>query len=109
MNPILPTPVPTIGRIVHYQTDGRGGYRYTLPAMVVRTLASSDRRAIADGKVAALPDVYTVDLLVFSCGGESYGENGVPYADAEGASLEPGSEYGPPRTWRWPPRTGGAS
>lgn len=109
MIPTMPPPIPTIGRIVHYQTDGRGGYRYTLPAMVVRTWASSDRRAVEDGKVAALPDVYTVDLLVFSCGGETYGENGVPYADAIGSALDPDSDYGPPRTWRWPPRAGGVS
>lgn len=98
--------IPTIGRIVHYQTDGRGGYRYTLPAMIVRTRASSDLRAIVDGKVAELPDTMTVDLLVFSCGGESYGENAVPYAEGVAGSVsnDGATEYGPPRTWRWPPR-----
>ena len=34
-------PFPTIGRIVHYQTDGRGGYCYSLPAMIVRTRSST--------------------------------------------------------------------
>lgn len=92
------TPLPTIGRIVLYQTDGRGGYRYALPAMIVRTRASTDPKAVADGKVAALPDDMTVDLFVFSCDGESYGENGVPYSDSES------NEGSAPRTWRWPPR-----
>lgn len=98
--------IPTIGRIVLYQTDGRGGYRYSLPAMIVRTFASTDPKAVADGLVKALPDVNTVDLLVFSCGGESYGEDAVPYAEADfGGSTERGNfEHGPARTWRWPPR-----
>ena len=91
--------LPTIGRIVLYQTDGRGGYRYSLPAMIVRTRSSTDPKAVADGHVAELPDDSTVDLLVFSCGGESYGENGVPYSDI--VSNDGSSER---RTWRWPPR-----
>lgn len=90
-------PIPTIGRIVLYQTDGRGGYRYSLPAMIVRTRSSTDPKAVADRKVAELPDLMTVDLLVFSCGGESYGENGVPYCDI--VSNDGVSER---RTWRWP-------
>lgn len=96
--------IPTIGRIVIYETDGRGGYRYALPAMVVRTRASTDPKAVADGKVGELPDDMRVDLLVFSCGGESYGENAVPFCenvDTDG--------HGAFRTWRWPPRVGGAS
>ncbi len=102
----MPT-LPTIGRIVHYQTDGRGGYRYSLPAMIVRTMASTDPTAVADGKLDALADDMTVDLLVFSVGGESYGENGVPFAEAtEGGVHESGASFesGPARTWRWPPR-----
>lgn len=95
---------PTVGRIVHYQTDGRNGYRYFLPAIVVRTRGSSDPKSIADGNVDALPDPMTVDLLVFSVGGEVYGENAVPYAPAMGATTGPDSEFGPPRTWRWPPK-----
>lgn len=96
--------LPTIGRIVHYQTDGRGGYRYSLPAMVVRTRASTDPKAVEDGHVAALPDDTTVDLLVFSCDGESYGENAVPYHEANMADSSSTEMYGPPRSWRWPPK-----
>lgn len=98
------TPIPTIGRIVLYQTDGRGGYRYALPAMVVRTRASTDPKAVADGKVAALPDDFTVDLLVFSCAGESYGENAVPFSDFAACDGDGTAAYGLPRTWSWPPR-----
>lgn len=94
--------IPTIGRIVLYETDGRGGYRYALPAIITRTRTSTDPRAVADGKVAELPDDLTVDLFVFSCGGESYGENAVPYSDSADGE-------GAPRTWRWPPRAGPAS
>lgn len=85
---------PTIGRIVLYNTDGRGGYRYSLPAIVVRTAESTDPKAIEDGKVKALTGG-AVDLLVFSCGGESYGEDAVPEATVSSDQ---------PRTWRWPPR-----
>lgn len=92
--------VPTIGRIVLYQTDGRGGYRYSLPAIIVRTRASTDPKAVADGKVRELPDDMTVDLLVFSCGGESYGENAVPPI-CENVGND---GHGAPRSWRWPPR-----
>lgn len=100
---MIGTVIPTIGRIVHYQTDGRGGYRYSLPAMVVRTRSSTDPKAVEAGHVADLADDYTVDLLVFSCAGESYGENGVPYAPA--VAKDAGrDEYGPARSWRWPPR-----
>lgn len=101
------SPAPTIGRTVLYQTDGRGGYHYSLPAVVVRTRASTDTKAVADGKVAALPDAMTVDLLVMSCDGETYGENGVPYGEATDHGIrENGDTYegGPQRSWRWPPR-----
>lgn len=94
--------IPTIGRIVLYQTDGRGGYRYSLPAIIVRTRSSTDPRAVDDGHVTELPDDTTVDLLVSSCGGESYGENAVPYSERVGDDG-----HGTPRTWRWPPRVGG--
>lgn len=98
--------IPTIGRIVLYQTDGRGGYRYSLPAMIVRTRASTDMKACDDGQVKMLPDADTVDLMVFSVDGESYGENAVPYGEAiEGGNGPDGPyEYGPTRSWRWPPR-----
>lgn len=86
--------LPTPGRIVLYRTDGRNGYKYDLPAMIVRTKASSDNKAVGDGAIHALPNDYTVDLFVFSVGGASYGENSVPY-----------SEEAAQRSWRWPPRS----
>lgn len=89
--------VPTIGRIVLYQTDGRNGYRYSLPAVVVRTRASSDPKSVAVGNVAELPDDNTVDLFVMSVGGESYGENAVPFCENVG-----NDGHGAPRSWRWP-------
>ena len=96
--------VPTIGRIVHYQTDGRGGYRYTLPAVVVRTRSSTDPKAVEHAQVRELPDDTTVDLMVFSVDGESYGEKAVPFAEA--IAKDAGrDEHGPARTWRWPPRS----
>ncbi len=97
--------LPTLGRIVLYQTDGRGGYRYSLPAVVVRTRASTDPKAVKDGKVEELPDDMTVDLLVHSCAGESYGESGVPFSDILTVdSSRPQDPFARPRTWRWPPR-----
>lgn len=95
--------IPTIGRIVLYQTDGRNGYCYSLPAVIVRTRASTDPQAVADGKVAELPDDNTVDLFVMSVGGESYGENAVPFSHAvEGHPRASNHDIGPNRTWRWP-------
>lgn len=84
---------PTIGRIVHYQTDGRGGLGYPLPAVVVRTIETTD----PSGPLPALPDETTVDLYVLSVGGNSYGEGAVPFD---------GSDEPAPRSWRWPPRVG---
>lgn len=91
--------LPTIGRIVLYQTDGRNGYRYSLPAVIVRTRASSDPKSVAVGNVAELHDDNTVDLFVMSVGGESYGENAVPLCESVG-----NDGHGAPRSWRWPPR-----
>ena len=91
--------IPTIGRTVLYQTDGRGGYRYSLPAVIVRTRASTDPKAVAAGQVAELPDDNTVDLFVMSVGGESYGENAVPLS----AGVD-NDGHGAPRSWRWPQR-----
>ena len=90
---------PTIGRIVLYQTDGRNGYRYSLPAMIVRTRASSCPKSIEDGNLLALPDDTTVDLFVFSVKGASYGESAVPFCENVGIDG-----HGAPRSWRWPPR-----
>ncbi len=81
---------PTIGRIVHYQTDGRGGLKYPLPAVIVRTQDTTD----PDGPLPLLPDEQHVDLHVLSVAGASYGEDAVPF-DPDGS----------PRSWRWPERT----
>lgn len=80
---------PTIGRIVHYQTDERGGLRYCLPAMIVRTQDSSN----PNGAVDPLPLASTVDLFVISVNGVSYGEAAVPF--------DPGTEPAA-RSWHWP-------
>lgn len=96
--------LPTIGRIVLYQTDARNGFVYSLPAMIVRTRASTDPMAVEAKKVAALPDDMTVDLFVFSVDGESYGESAVPYGEADRESSAVPSPHAGPRTWRWPPR-----
>lgn len=83
---------PSVGRIVHYQTDGRGGLRYVLPAMVVRVQGSSDKR----GPLDLLPTDTHADLFVMSVDGATYGEAAVPFDD----SADPA-----PRSWHWPPRT----
>lgn len=79
---------PTPGRVVHYQTDGRGGLRYILPAMIVVTEENH-----AEGSPLEAPAGWTVHLRVFSPGVD-YAELSVPYDDSD----EPA-----PRTWHWPP------
>ena len=91
----LMEPLPTPGRIVLYRTDGRGGFKYDLPAIIVRTQSSTDPAAVEAGHVAELVD-FEVDLFVFSVEGAAYGESAVDRAAREG---EPA-----PRTWRYPPR-----
>lgn len=78
---------PTPGRVVWYQTDGRGGLRYILPAMVVVT---DDN--YAEGPLER-PAAGTVHLRIFSPGVD-YVELSVPYD---------GSDEPVPRSWRWPP------
>lgn len=124
--------VPTPGRIVWYQTDGRNGLDYHLPAMVTVTQGSHPGN-YPDGTPNSLevPTSPThVHLTVFTPGGF-----GSTYVDEEGweteyihgtdkdelenlgkpAKFTPGSgtyvEHDVPfdpeggrRTWRWPER-----
>lgn len=94
-------PVPTVGRIVLYQTDERGGLRYVLPAIISGT-QDSHAGNYPDGTPNPLPVPDTgyageVHLTVFTPGpGGVYAELSVPYD---------GSPQPKPRTWRWPSRT----
>lgn len=94
---------PTIGRVVHFQTDGRGGRQYELPAMVTCVRSSHPDLGVNPGKLPANPvpipvDDWTVHLTVYTPGGGpdgsgSYVELSVPWAPA-----------GTPRSWHWPER-----
>jgi hypothetical protein len=119
--------LPTPGRIVWYQTDGRNGLHYFLPAMVTVTKASHPGD-YPDGRPNSLPapssDLH-VHLTVLSPGGfgtevhTADGVAGVPLSSESfvGAKqLIPGSgsyvEWDVPfdpdggqRSWRWPERT----
>ena len=115
-------PVPTPGRIVWYQTDGRNGLDYILPAMVTVT-RSSHPGDYPDGRSNPLPvptDDTHIHLTILSPGG--FGtkiDAGEPESDEDfiGANkLIPGSgsyvEHDVPfdpngsrRTWRWPDRS----
>lgn len=120
---------PTLGRIVWYQTDERGGLRYMLPA-IVTTTARTHPGDYPDGRRNPMPvpeSPMHVHLTVFSPGGfgtkvelEHVGAVERPsVADFPGAhGLVPGSgtyvewnvpfdAYGAPRSWRWPDRAGG--
>lgn len=122
---------PTPGRIVLYQTDGRNGLDYVLPAIVTVT-RTSHPGDYPDGKPNSLPvptsDAH-VHLTVFTPGG--FGSQYV--ADGESSSYSqytqdetpnlgrpdsfvPGSgtytewdvrhdPEGGRRSWRWPDRT----
>lgn len=112
---------PTIGRVVIYRTDGRGGLEYDLPAIVTCT-ADTHPGDYPDGSANPLP-VPTGDavhLTVFTPGG--FGttiEHVAPSSDEafkDAPNLQPGSgsyvEWSvpftintgdiPPRSWRWP-------
>lgn len=110
----LAPPKPSVGRIVHFQTDERGGKRYVLPAIVTCTFDSHpdrERSIFADGEAhmaadhivegnpVPVPDTDGgfVHLHVLSPGpAGAYTELTVPFDD----SAEPA-----PRSWHWPPRT----
>jgi hypothetical protein len=119
-------PKPTPGRIVWYQTDGRNGLEYFLPAMVTVTKGSHPGD-YPDGRSNPLPvpssDLH-VHLTVFTPGGfgtEVHVASGpLPQPDDEAykdaRKLVPGSgtyvEWDVPfdpngsrRSWRWPERS----
>lgn len=90
---------PTIGRIVHYQTDERAGMRYKLPAIIVGTADNHAGSEYPDGTPNPLPvpTEGTVHLVVFTPGpGSTYTELSVPFDD---------SDYPAPRSWSWPVRS----
>jgi len=125
---------PTIGRIVHYRTDGRNGLIYDLPAIVTCTRDShpGDYPAALPGdhpdarrNPLPVPDEGCVHLTVFTPGGfgtkvatlHTPTATDADYVDAQ--KLTPGSgtyvEWNvpenrmdggnaEPRTWRWPER-----
>lgn len=118
--------VPTIGRIVWYQTDGRNGLSYTLPAMVTCTI-DTHPGDYPDGSKNPLPvpaDEFTVHLTVFTPGGFGTKVNGVDTGPMKSTIFKdalqmiPGSgtyvEWNVPcfqlprvqweRSWRWPER-----
>ena len=86
--------VPTPGRIVWYQTDGRN-FDYWLPAIVNVTVDNQHVEGLEQAgiPILALDHPLTVHLEV-SSPGENYKEYAVPY-DADGGR----------RTWRWPERS----
>jgi hypothetical protein len=117
---------PTPGRIVWYQTDGRNGLDYILPAIVTVT-RESHPGDYPDGVPNSLPiptTEYHVHLTVFTPGG--FGSTYVDHDDVESEydqeampnlgrpkRFTPGSgtytewdvPYNPNggcRTWRWP-------
>lgn len=85
--PMIPTP----GRIVWYQTDGRN-FDYWLPAMVTVTLDNQNIEGFNAAGIPVLESEMEVHLSVYSPG-EGYVEHSVPY-DPDGGR----------RTWRWPER-----
>lgn len=104
----LAAPAPTVGRIVHFQTDERGGKRYVLPAIVTCTgdshpdsdgMVVGDEQVI-DGNPVPVPNTAEggfVHLHVLTPGpAGSYTELTVPFD---------GSDEPAPRSWHWPPRT----
>ena len=118
---------PTIGRIVHYRTDGRNGLVYDLPAIVTCTRDSHPGGYPGGGRnPLPVPDEGCVHLTVFTPGGfgtkvatlHTPTATDADYVDAQ--ELTPGSgtyvEWNVPenpadggnvesRTWRWPARS----
>lgn len=85
--------LPTPGRVVWYENDGRGGFRYYLPAIVSVTTDNENKDAAQSGGIPLLESPTHVHLRVFSPG-EPYTEHNVAY-DPEGGA----------RSWRWPKRS----
>lgn len=110
---------PTIGRIVIYQTDGRGGLSYQLPAIINCTREShpdygkettNSWQGVESGEVdgsnpVPIPnDETTVHLTVFTPGAkEVYRELNVPYNDGVTGGQNEETVY-KERSWHWPPR-----
>lgn len=103
---------PTVGRIVHFQTDERGGKRYVLPAVITCVQESHPDAPPADEWPSDVMDVARhvegnpvpvpatsngiVHLHVMTPGpAGAYTELSVPFDDSD----EPA-----PRSWHWPPR-----
>lgn len=122
--------LPTPGRIVWYQTDGRGGLDYYLAAIVSVT-QDSHPGDYPDGSPnpLAVPSSQThVHLTVFTPGGfgshyfddrgeeETFNPKNQGGLDQRPAEFRPGSgtyvehdvphdPQGSPRSWRWPDRS----
>jgi hypothetical protein len=118
---------PTPGRIVWYQTDGRNGLDYILPAIVTVTRRSHPGD-YPDGKPNSLPvptTPYHVHLTVFTPGGfgstyvvgdeeSAYQQASMPnlgrpdsFTPGSGTYVEwdvPYDADGSLRSWRWPER-----
>jgi len=83
---------PSIGRIVHYVSDGRSGFTYELPAIVTCT---QDSYNPDERNQLVMPESdHTIHLSVFSPGETPYSELNVPYDETK-----------KPRTWHWPERS----
>jgi hypothetical protein len=119
--------LPSPGRIVWYQTDGRNGLHYFLPAIVTAT-RDSHPGDYPDGKANSLPvpsSDYHVHLTVFTPGGfgstyvaggetSEYQQETMPnlgrpdsFTPGSGTYTEwdvPFSPEGAARSWRWPER-----
>ena len=123
-----PKPLPTPGRIVWYQTDGRNDLHYYLPAMVTVTWGSHPGD-YPDGTPNSLPRPSSelhAHLTVFTPGGfgSTYAIDGklaefqqstMPnlgkpesFTPGSGTYTEwdvPYDPEGSPRSWRWPERS----
>jgi hypothetical protein len=105
---------PTIGRIVLYRTDGRGGPSYDLPAVITGTAASHPDAGPEDlsggwswrdvpGNPVPIPCTFDgyVHLHVMTPGPSGqYTELTVPFDD--GGDERDGEPRA--RSWRWPRR-----
>lgn len=87
---------PSLGRIVHYR--GRLGRQTHRAAIVTASVASLDQRGVESGEIEALDSDMHVHLLVFAPGERmGFAEMDVPFSDATGDDVPPGS-------WYWPAR-----